>query len=305
MTAYAREALLEDRHRTARSAQELADWLAWLEIGGAAPRTRDAYEKTCAKLLIDNPDVPFDGFTDGHLLALLKTFPAGSRRIRKAHLASWFKWGYRTRRIPANPVDLLPTIRQPSQTVVETFNPAEEAALMDLPSPDGHLMCLLLHAGLRKQEAIQMRMRRISFDRNQVVVKEGTKGSKDRVVPMMPVLQRAMANMQLVEGLNPDDYLWYDKPGGAFAIRLRRSKPICDSAFHRWWIRCLDQAGVDYKKPHTTRHTFATRWRLQGLALDDIQKMLGHSSVSTTSDLYVHTTVSEISARMLDLIEAR
>lgn len=300
--AYAHEPLLEQRHLQARSAPELADWLAWLDLGGAARTTRDGYEKTCAKLLIEFPDKAFDEFTDGDLMKVLRTYPEKSRRVRKAHLASWFKWGYKTRRIPANPVDLLPTIAQPRQPVIETFKPAEEAALMDLPSPDGHLMCLLLHAGLRKQEAIQMRAKRLSLDRRQVVVKEGAKGSKDRVVPMMPVLEHAMANLMLLEGLNPDDYLWYDKPGGSFAKRVRRSKPICDSAFHRWWVRCLDAAEVEYRKPHTTRHTFATRWRLQGLALDDIQQMLGHASVSTTSDLYVHTTVTEIGARMMELL---
>jgi integrase len=60
----------------------------------------------------------------------------------------------------------------------------------------------------------------------------------------------------------------------------------------------LEGAGVRYRKPHTARHTFATRWRGRGLAVDEIQLLLGHSSIRTTSDLHVHTDVEDVAERM-------
>lgn len=298
------DALLDRRHLAARSAADLADWLAWLELGGTAPATLDAYERTCADLLRTNLDVEFKKFRDSHLMKLLMGYPEKSRRTRKAHLASWFRWGYRTRRIPANPVDLLPVIKARHQPVEDFFTAAEVAALVALPSPDGHLAMLLFEAGLRLAEAVHLTGRRVDFDRRLVIVKEGAKGSKDRVVPMVKPLAIAMANLFLLEGIGKDDYLWYDKPGGGYATNVRRNKPIAGTSFRRWWARCCEDAGVDYRRPHLARHTCASTWRARGLDLDEIQKMLGHASVKTTSDLYVHTGLEQLGVRMDELYEA-
>lgn len=298
MTVVGYDPLQNIEHRDAKSARELADWLAWLELGGSAARTLDAYERTAAALLRMFPDKAMTEFTDGDLAHCLMKFPAPSRRIRKAHLSSWFKWAYKTDRISANPVEKLPVMKRPSQPHIEVFTEAEQAALCALPHPDGQLMTLLFEAGLRKSEAIHMRARRLDLNAGFVIVKEGAKGSKDRLVPMVPKLKVAAAELLTLGGLDDDDYLWYDKPGGGWATRVRRSKPIGETSFARWWTRCLYEADVEHRKPHTTRHTFATRWRQRGLGLDQLQQLMGHASIATTSDLYVHTNVSELALAM-------
>ena len=105
-----------------------------------------------------------------------------------------------------------------------------------------------------------------------------------------------VVHLDLFERLNPDDFLWYGKPGGGTVVD--RSKPIGEGTFHRWYVRSIEAAGVAYRNPHTTRHTYATAWRKRGLALDDLQILLGHASVSTTADLYVHTNVADVAERM-------
>ncbi len=292
------DVLRSTRHTDARSARDLADWLAWLELGGTAPRTLDAYERTAAALLLAHPAKAFDEFTDGDLMHLLRTYPEKSRRIRKAHLASWFRWGYRTRRIPANPVELLPVMKRPHQPVIDLFTDAEVERLRSLPSPDGHLMTVLFWTGIRKSEARNLTARRLDFQRELVIVSEGAKGSKDRVVPMFDSVATALTNLLFLEGIGPNDYLWYDKPGGAFATKVRRSKPIGETSFGRWWTRCIEEAEVRYLKPHTTRHQFATTLKEAGVPIEDIQALLGHASVATTSDLYVHSTTAAIGTRV-------
>jgi integrase len=307
--------LRDTRHLSARSARELTAWLEWLELGGFG--SRDAYERTVAVLLNMYPDRAFHEFADVEITACLLTFPAKSRRIRKAHLNNWFSWGYRTRRIAANPVDLLPVMRRHSQPLIDIFTEAEQTRLEALPLPDGPLMTLLFETGLRREEACRMRVERVDFHAGMVVVKEGAKRGKDRLVPIMPNLAGAIDRLITEEGLQPTDFLWYDKPGGGFATRVRRNKAVAPTSFGRWWYRCLDDAAVPYVKrdpakgvegrgnPHTARHTFATRWRARGLELDDLAQILGHSSVAITSDLYVHTATREIGDRMRELLEAQ
>src|SRR4029453_10068675 len=100
------------------------------------------------------------------------------RRIRKAHIASWFRWGYKTRRIPANPVDLLPDIKRHAARVPTLFTEGEIAALGALPLPDGPLMAFLIEGGARKMEARHAIGRRLDFASRVIELFDGTKGDK-------------------------------------------------------------------------------------------------------------------------------
>ena len=49
---------------------------------------------------------------------------------------------------------------------------------------------------------------------------------------------------------------------------------------------------------HSLRHTFATRCIENGVQPKTLQKILGHSSLSTTMDLYVHVTDEQMFSEM-------
>jgi integrase len=286
------------RHRKAKAAREVADWLAWLEIEGKAPRTLEDYERTAAVLLRYFPCKGIAEFTDGDVLHVLKRFPAGSRRKVRAHLASLFRWAYRTGRRPDNVIERVPSVKAPPKRVVPTFSEAEQALLTALPSPDGALMLTLLDTGLRKGEARRLLMRHVNFDRLHLVVYRG-KGDKDRVVPMTTRLATALDELFVFEGLRPDNHLWYTRPGGH--ARSHRG-PIGEGSFHRWYERTISEATVAYRKPHTTRHTFALNWLRRGGRLETLSLILGHESIKTTMDEYGHLDMTDV-ARDLALVE--
>lgn len=50
-------------------------------------------------------------------------------------------------------------------------------------------------------------------------------------------------------------------------------------------MKKLDIEGVT---PHTCRHTAASRWAAQGMPIQSVKEILGHSSIQTTSDIYTH-----------------
>lgn len=296
--------LRDSRHPDAKAARDQADWLSWLELGGTAARTLHDYQWATDHLLARYKGKRFDEFTDGDLLRVLKAFPEGSRRVRKAAFTSWFKWGVRTRRLERNPVDLLPEIRRTPQRLIRVFTEPQEALLRSLPSPDGPLMTVLFETGLRKAEARHIQMRHFDRAAGRVYIMAGAKGGKHRAVPIGPALADALEQMELLEAVGQDDFLWYHRPGGG---RVQRGRPVGEGTFHRWWDRCLAECGfrrgdreMPYLKPHTTRHTFATRWRTRGLDLDEIQMLLGHDSVQTT-EMYVHREVDDIAVKMLTL----
>ena len=294
------DVLRDSRHRDARSARDQADWLTWLDLGGIRPRTLDDYERATAVALRMFPNFAFDEFTDGELVHVFKTFPPTSRRIRVAAYRSWFKWGVQTRRLERNPMDLMPKMRQPPRKPVNIYTAAEIRALEALPSPDGPLMAVLLRTGIRKGEARRLRRRHIDLGRGNLQVVNG-KGGKDRDVPLYSDVIGILDGLLTLEGINPDDYLWHTRPGGGSVIQ--RDRPIGEGSFARWWRRSLEQANVRYLNPHAARHTYATTWRRRGLPVDEIQLLLGHESIRTTSDLYVQTDIADVAAHMAQILD--
>lgn len=300
LTAYAPLDPLKDaRHRDARAARDQADWLKHLELALMAARTLDSYERYTAALLRAFPDKRFDEFTDGDLAHVLAQYPPKSRHIVKASWNNWFSWGYERRRIPGNPVGLLPRIRYRPNRVYDTFTLVEVEALCGLSSPDGPLMEVLFWAGLRRAEARMLTGKRINFAKGHILVKEGAKGSKQRVVPMADRLATALAELFTLEGIGPDDFLWYRKPG---AGRVDRSRAMANSTFDTWWARCLSAADVRHRNPHMARHTFASHLFRMGLKSKQIAAVLGHKSTATTDETYIHVSDADLAAAVRDAI---
>lgn len=289
-------------YRRAKLARDVTDWLAWLELGGAAPRTIDQYERDLARLCKLYPNTPLAELTDGDLLQLARRFKPAERRVRMAAVRSFFKWAKQTRRLTDNPVDYLPTIKQRPAKVPDVFTDAEREALLTLDLIDAAPLCVLLDAGLRKAEARALTMRYCPPETGLVVVKQG-KGSRDRVIPMSSRLRILIADLELTYDLRPTDHIFYSVRANEISRKTMRAQPVGEGTFARWWRSCLDRADVRYRPPHTARHTFATRWRRRGLAIDELQILLGHASISTTADIYTHTNVDDV-ARHMALIEA-
>jgi integrase len=292
----------DKRYRQALIARDVTDWLAWLELGGAAPRTLDQYERDLARLCLMYPDKQLAEVGDGDVAHCLRTFSPKQRRVRGAALQSFFRWAVRTRRLERNPMDLLPAIKRQPQPVIDVFTDAEVEALLSLPLVDATPLAVLLEAGLRKAEARHLQVKHCAPEAGRLIVREG-KGRKERVVPMSERLSRHLAELILLEGLENDDHVFYGVKANALSRNLLRRTPIGEGTFHRWWGRCLEDAGVRYRNPHTARHTFATAWRRRGLSVDELQILLGHASIATTSDLYVHIEVEDV-ARHMAAIEA-
>lgn len=290
--------LRDKTYASTRLGRDVTDFLAWMNLGGASPKTLLNYEADLARGCLMFPNTSMADLTDGDMLHIAKSFPAPSRRVRISAWKSFYKWGLRTRRVTMNPCDALPDIKKRPQQVIRTFTDPEIEALLSLPVIDAAPLAILLEAGLRKAEARNLRIRDCYPESGQVIVVNG-KGNRDRIVPMSPRLSHLLNELLLLERLDGNDHVFYAVKANQFEQRkILRGKPVGEGTFARWWRQCIDTAGVRYRTPHTARHTFATRWRLRGLAIDDLQILLGHSSINTTASIYVHTRVADVAERM-------
>lgn len=295
------DVLKDIRHRDAAAARELADFLAWRELGNNSPGTLYELERKCAVLLRSFPEKRFDEFTDGDVAHALMQFTPASRWHAKVLINQWFKWGVLTDRRAGNPVDKIPKITRKKKRDHDIFSEAEAEALCALPSPDGALMELKFWAGLRTAECRLLTGKRVLLDRSMLVVTDGAKGSKERLVPLFDRSVKVLADLMLTEGIGPDDHLWYLRIGRN--RKLIRNRTMSHQSFYLWWDRCCDDAKVRRRTPHMARHTYATVLRRRGLPLEDIQDNLGHESIATTKDIYDHGSVEERAERMKALMQ--
>jgi integrase/recombinase XerD len=299
-----REPLRDKAYQLTGLGPAVTDFLAWKRLDGAAERTLDQYERDLARACILYPHKTLETITSEDILHVVTVFPPRSQKRARAALASMFKWAILWGKLDRNPMDRIPTARQPPGRYVEVFTDAEVAALTSLDElRDRALMAVLIDAGLRKAEARHLRAGRCLLEQRQLVV-VGGKGGKDRVVPMGERLTAAVADLVLVDGVDSDGFLWYSRRGNQVGYRaITRSKPVGEGTFHRWWGRCLEAAGVRYRNPHVARHTFATRWLRRGGRMETLSKAMGHASIATTVDLYGHLDLADV-ARDLALVEA-
>lgn len=264
----------------------IADYLARKKNQGRAPRTILDKERYLASLALLYPEKHVSDLTSSDIDHWIALQAAGSRRHRASHVRDFFQWAIRWDLIDKNPMDRLDPIKRPPQKTYDIFMGPEIEALVNLPSPDGALMLCLFDSGIRKGEARALQGRHIIPEPipGQLRIVDG-KGGKGRLVPLTHRLSQAIAELTLTDGIGAKDFFWYAKPGGH---HVKRAAEIGETSFHAWWGRCLEDAAVRYRNPHTTRHTFATRYLRAGGRLETLSMVMGHSSIKTTFDLYGH-----------------
>ena len=159
---------------------------------------------------------------------------------------------------------------------------ATRMADADLPAGDGHepwihardaaVLGLLYGSGLRVSEALGLK--RGDIGRGDVITVIG-KGSKQRMVPVLPQVQKLIADYLALcpyEGAD-DEPLFVGAKGGPLSPRLVQLA----------MARLRGALGLpDTATPHALRHSFATHLLARGGDLRSIQELLGHASLSTT-----------------------
>lgn len=286
MTVRMFDPLRDKTYQSTGLGRPIVDYLARKTNQGRRPRTLEDKERYLASLALTFPQLTIHELTASDLDHWLALQPASCRRSRGSHVNDFLKWGVRWSLIDRNPMDLLDPISAPKQKTYDIFLEPEIEQLTSLPYPDGPLILTLFDGSLRKGEARRLQGRHLMPEpvpgQLRIV---GAKGDKDRLVPLTMRLSAALNDLARVEAIGPKDFFWYTRPGG---YKPRRDRESGETSFHVWWCRCLDEAGVRYRNPHMTRHTFATRYLRAGGRLETLSLVMGHSSIKTTFDLYGH-----------------
>lgn len=175
------------------------------------------------------------------------------------------------------------SLRVPSKRAArlpEPFSRGEIAKILDTTRNLKHraLLMTVYGGGLRVSEVVHLQLRDIHSDRMLIRVNQG-KGRKDRYTLLSHRLLEELRTYW--RAYRPQPWLFSGRDPSRF-LPANTAKKIFTEAKQR--------AGIQHGHGiHSLRHSFATHLMEAGVALPVIQRLMGHTSLSTTAK-YLHVT---------------
>jgi len=146
---------------------------------------------------------------------------------------------------------------------------------------DRAILQIMYSSGLRASEVINLKTGDINFEAGYLTITG--KGSKQRVVP---VHEQALSTMK--EYIKESRPVFLKKKASNYLFLAKGGKPMTRQRL--WQLIKKYSADLSIKiSPHTLRHCFASHLLDGGADLRALQKMLGHTDISTTQ-IYTKVT---------------
>jgi integrase/recombinase XerC/integrase/recombinase XerD len=144
---------------------------------------------------------------------------------------------------------------------------------------------ILLDTGLRVGELVNLKVDDVHMDEGYLKVLG--KGRKERIVPIGNNAQKALQR-----------YLFRFRPKPINPIinnvfLSHSSSPLTENSMKLVFSRLAKRSGVQRLHAHLCRHTFATRFLINGGDVFSLQQILGHSTLTMVSH-YVNLASSHI-----------
>lgn len=120
-----------------------------------------------------------------------------------------------------------------------------------------------------------------------LITKPKTKNSIRRI-PITSSLYKIMKNY----------YIQNNEQPSYFVFRNKKNDPIDPRKIQEYFKQTIKRLNLTLITFHSLRHTFATRCIELGMDIKTLSEILGHSNVSTTMSIYVHSTESHKKKQM-------
>ena len=270
-----------------------------IQLRGFSPHTQDSYVRWVAGLAQfhhRSPDQIVDDEIKAYLLHLLRIRKLAVSSLIVAVSALRFFFGHVLHRPTQAIEEALPRMKKPVLRP-KVYSVQELERLWQWPELNRQHRALFMTtyaAGLRVSEVCQLRLADLLSDRHQIHVVQG-KGQKDRYTLLSPKLLDELRGYWRV--YRPKDWL--------FSGKVYPERHITEDAVQRAFTAAVARAGLPERGGiHSLRHSFATHLLEAGVDPLTLQRLLGHSSLRTTTT-YLHVRQERLAqiSSALDLID--
>lgn len=166
----------------------------------------------------------------------------------------------------------------------------------------------VLQTGLRCGELTGLKWSDIDYDKKTITINRSVAFDKElqrftenptksasgrRIIPLTETAYQILMKQKRANEKKPTVLGYHE-----YVFTNSKGKPITNSFYDDVLKNIAKKMNVESFSMHTLRHTFATRCIEAGMKPKTLQKILGHSTLSITMDLYVHVTEDEATKEM-------
>jgi site-specific recombinase XerD len=247
-------------------------------VGGRSQSTLDNYLRRIALVCLEFNRLPEDISEDEitEYLTGLAQMPKSPSRSSFKHAVYGLRYYFRY--IGQNKRAIgLPSMKKEAKLPV-IFNRSELRQLFKAPTLLKHriVLTLIYSAGLRSQEAINLKLSDIDFERKTIHIRQ-SKYKKDRIVPLSDYIAKGV--IKYISAEHPHIWLFNGKePDGRYSVKGLS------------WVLRENLKKTDIRKDvslHSLRHSYATHLLEDGVNIVTIKELLGHAHITTTM-IYLH-----------------
>jgi integrase len=185
---------------------------------------------------------------------------------------------------------------------ISPLTPEQARQLIEASEDDRHgaLYLTALGTGLRQGELLGLRWADVDLDAGRLRVRHTLANVKGELTLLQPKTDRSRRNVMLPNAVVTElrahrtrqkmerlvaGSRWVDS-GHVFTTMV--GKPMHGATVTRAFQAALKRAGLPDSRFHDLRHAAATFLLAQGMTLEDVKQLLGHSSIVLTSNTYGH-----------------
>lgn len=250
----------------------LKRYIATLKLEGKSDDTLVQYNRSI-RTFIENIQKNISDITTNDIRYYLANYQR--RGIKKStldnerrYLSAYFAWLTAEEYILKNPMLRIKKIKQ-DKLQKKAFSDSDIENLREKSNAkERALIEFLLSTGCRVSEVVRLDIKDVNFMKGECVVMG--KGSKERTVYLS---ERAMYYLNIYLSSRKESNVLFTNRSGE-----RWSKQSIEKCLKKLGER----SGVANVHPHRFRRTFATNALNRGMKLQNVQRILGHTSMDTT-----------------------
>ena len=273
--------------------QELLLFLATKKQDGRmSPRSYEQYYSCLSKMLYDLC-LPLEAITVNHLRMHINRISTDKRTgkplsqntldQRKSIIRSFFQWLYQEEYISKDPSVRIKPVRA-STKPRDAYRDVDIETMRNacVTNRDKAIVDLLSSSGIRVEECSRLNKSDVNFDEREIKV--FGKGSKYRT---SYIDAKAVVSLKTYLNERTDE-------NPALFVALRAPHERIKPSGIRMMLHKLEKTSlINDIIPHKFRHTMATTAITNGMPIESIQAILGHSQIATTMR-YAHVSLSKV-----------
>ncbi|MDC0034662.1 tyrosine-type recombinase/integrase [Flavobacteriaceae bacterium] len=148
------------------------------------------------------------------------------------------------------------------------------------------IIAFFYFTGVRRIELITLKESDVNIESS--TVKIMGKRSKERIIPILPKLKKAIIFFNEIK------FKFHDQTSSDYFFISKNGKQLSEKFVYRTVNEYFKLVSPKIKKaPHVLRHSFATHLINEGADINSVKELLGHSSLSATQ-VYSHTSMERI-----------